>query len=180
MAVAAFFEAHRQRLAATQPLGPVLDLACGRGRHALACARAGLDTVALDLDGAHLHALQQARDAARDASWGRLDCLRADLESGHAIPLRPGSCGAVLVFRFLFRPLAPQIAALLAPGGLLVYETFTRAQRELGFGPRSDAFLLEPGELADLFPELEVQLVEEGLSLDSKPCQTARLLARRR
>jgi hypothetical protein len=85
----------------------------------------------------------------------------------------------VLVFCFLFRPLAPGIAELIAPGGLLMYETFTTRQRELGFGPRRDAFLLEPGELPGLFPQLDVLVFEEGPSQDARPSQTARLIARR-
>jgi hypothetical protein len=69
----------------------------------------------------------------------------------------------VLVFRYLWRPLAPALAALLAPGGLLVYETFTLAQEKLPHGPRNPAFLLRPGELRELFPGLRVRLFEEGL-----------------
>ena len=53
-------------------------------------------------------------------------------------------CGAILVFRFLHRPLAQDIERVLAPGGLLLYETFTTQQRELERGPRNAAFLLEP------------------------------------
>ena len=67
----------------------------------------------------------------------------------------------------------------LAPGGLLVYETFTRAQRELGYGPSRDDFLLAPGELPGLFPELEVVEYDEGLIEAPRPRHTARLLARR-
>jgi hypothetical protein len=85
----------------------------------------------------------------------------------------------VLVFRYLHRPLMPWIAGLLAPGGLLVSETFTRAQRRLGWGPARDAFLLEPGELPTLFPSLEALVYEEGPTDEPRPAETARLLARR-
>ncbi len=43
-----------------------------------------------------------------------------------------------------------------APGGLLVYETFTRRQPELGWGPKNPAFLLDDAELPTLFRGLEV------------------------
>ncbi|MGH0035545.1 MAG: class I SAM-dependent methyltransferase [Myxococcota bacterium] len=163
------------RLEDTAPLGPVLDLACGRGRHALACARRGLRGVGVDRDRARLAELTRRGDAGPRPP----DTLVADLESGLGIPFRSGSCGAILVFRFLFRPLAPEIARVLAPGGWLLYETFTTRQRELDYGPSNPAFLLEPGELPGLFPELEVVEHAEGLWGEPRPLALARLLARR-
>jgi hypothetical protein len=61
------------------------------------------------------------------------------------------------------RALAPALEALLAPGGLLVYETFTERQRELGHGPGNPAFLLTVGELPALFPGLQPLASIEGL-----------------
>lgn len=156
--------------------GPALDLACGRGRHALALAARGVRTVGLDRDPAALAAL---------ASEGRarglaLACVRADLEGGGGLPIGPGRLGVLVVSRYLWRPLAPALASALAPGGLLLYETFTRAQRELGHGPRNPAFLLAPGELARLFPGLDVLAFEEGLVEAARgPEALARLAARR-
>jgi SAM-dependent methyltransferase len=155
----------------------VLDLACGRGRHALAAAELGAATLAIDRDQTALHALHA--EAAR-RGLGALYGLRADLETPHGIPVKPGVCGAILVFRFLFRPLAPAISAALAPGGLLLYETFTVAQRALGSGPRRAEFLLEPGELRALFPELELVGYWEGRSEGPPAEHLARLAAIKR
>jgi SAM-dependent methyltransferase len=179
-----FFDAARPAIRATRALGPVLDLACGRGRHALACVADGLPTLALDRDGEALAQLMAADRAASaharaGATRAALLCACCDLEAGLGIPVRTASCGAILVFRFLFRPLADAIAEALAPGGLLVYETFTRDQRELGYGPRRDAFLLTPGELPGLFPSLEVVAYDEGLIDAPTPRHTARLIARK-
>lgn len=153
-------------------LGPLLDLACGRGRHALAAGRAGLPTLALDRDPAFLAVL--ARRAQTESL--PVSCLRFDLERGLEPPLRAGSCGAVLVFRYLHRPLAPAIERLLAPGGLLLYETFTHEQRSLAGGPRNPDFLLRTGELPGLFPGLETIASDEGLHDGSA---LARLVARK-
>ena len=172
----AWFLAQRERIAQASRLGPVLDLACGRGRHALACAENGAVTLAIDRDAGALAALAAAARASRLP----LQALRADLETGLGIPVRPGSCGVILVFRFLFRPLAPAIAEALAPGGLLVYETFTRGQRALGRGPRRAEFLLEPGELPRLFAALEPVEYREGLTGGDTPECLAQLVARRR
>jgi SAM-dependent methyltransferase len=163
------------RLRETRALGPAVDLACGRGRHALALGAAGIPALGIDRDAA---ALAELRDAARGLP-APVAGVCADLETPLGIPVRTASCGAILVFRFLFRPLATAIEAALAPGGLLVYETFTLDQRSLGYGPRNPAFLLEPGELPSLFPRLEVLATWEGRTPGPHPDALARLTARR-
>jgi SAM-dependent methyltransferase len=161
------------RIAACARGRPLLDLACGRGRNALAVAHAGLATIGLDRDPT---ALAELGERAREAGV-RVSRVRADVEAGRALPFASGSLGAVLVFRFLFRPLAREIARVLAPGGVLVYETFTSAQRALGGGPRRAAFLLEPGELRALFPQLRVLRAQEGVFDEPQPTALARLVA---
>ena len=171
----AFVLRHRALLDATTPLGPVAELACGRGRNALELARGGRTVIGIDRSASALRDLTER--AARAAL--PVQAVRADLESGAEIPLRPASCGAVVVTRYLHRSLSDALAALLAPGGLLLYETFTRDQEKLGYGPRNPAFLLEVGELPRLFPRLTVVAAEEGLFEDGRPHALARLLARR-
>jgi SAM-dependent methyltransferase len=174
----AFFARHRVALRDAARLGPIVDLACGRGRHALAAARAGLRTLAIDHNAGFLEGLASR---ARSEELP-LQCVRFDLEVGLELPVRASSCGAILVFRFLHRPLAPAIEHALAPGGVLLYETFTTAQLERGTGPRSPAFLLEPGELPRQFPGLEVLAHSEGPRLREGPEDedaTARLFARK-
>lgn len=168
------FESQTARLRSSARLGPLVDLASGRGRHALAAAELGLATVAIDRNAEFLRTLQSAANERGLA----VETVLADLETGHGIPLVSRCCGAVLVFRFLHRPLAPHISRLLIPGGVLLYETFLRSQIELGHGPKRPDFLLEPGELPSLFPELEVLAYDEGVRAGPKPEATARLAAR--
>jgi len=171
----AFLLRHRDALAATAELGPVADLACGRGRNAVELARSGRTVIGLDRSGV---ALAELRVRAAAAGAPVLP-VRTDLESGAAIPLRPGSCGAVVVVRYLHRPLCAGLARLLAPGGLLLYETFTQAQASLPYGPENPLFLLEPDELPRLFPGLAVVAAEEGFFEDGRRWALSRLLARR-
>jgi len=170
-----FFLTERERLRQAAQLGPVLDLACGRGRHALAAARDGLATLGVDRNPEFLRALAVT---AHDEKLP-LQAVRADLESGTGIPVQAGACGAILVFRFLFRELSREIVKRLCPGGLLLYETFTIHQRELGYGPSNPDFLLQPGELPSLFPELVEVYSWEGVTGGEKPWAVARLLAQR-
>ena len=67
----------------------------------------------------------------------------------------------------------------LVPGGLLLYETFTRDQPVHGWGPRRPEFLLEPGELLRLFSDLEVVHHDEAPISEPRPEASARLVARR-
>ena len=153
---------------------PCLDLACGRGRNAIALAQTGRVVVALDRNAEAL------RECAARAGSLPIRPVRSDIEQPLQIPLESGSCDAILVFRFLNRALAPEIERVLAPGGLLIYETFTLHQRELGYGPKNAAFLLDDGELPALFADLGVEFHQEGTFDSPRPMALARLIARKR
>lgn len=174
-----FFLRHVSRLAQAAEIGPLLDLACGRGRHSLAAARLGLRIVAVDRN---TNALDQLARASIECP-GEITTRQVDLET-LPLPDHPelsaDTFGAVVVFRYLHRPLSSWIQSRLAVGGILLYETFTNRQRSLGWGPTRDDFLLKAGELPNLFPGLEIEIHEEGLTQETRPAETARLLAIRR
>jgi len=133
----------------------------------------GLHCVGVDRNARHLAELQtRAREEQRPVAT-----VRADLEAAPHPPLRHDAFGAVLVFRYLHRALMPELAALLRPGGLLLYETFTLRQRTLGYGPSREEFLLRDGELPGLFPSLEVISHWEGRREGERPSFVAALAA---
>ncbi|MEE3326944.1 MAG: class I SAM-dependent methyltransferase [Myxococcota bacterium] len=149
---APLFDHYQDAIATRRPPGPIVDLACGRGRHALVAAQRLGSVIAIDRNRAFLDELGQ-----RSRPKGlRVARLQTDLETPFGIPLQAGSAGAILVFRYLHRPLAEAIEKLLAPGGWLLYETFTRAQADRASGPSRPEFLLRPDELRLMFPDLEV------------------------
>lgn len=147
----------------------VLDVAMGRGRHAIDLARAGFHVFGIDRDRA---AMRDAMNRAAAQST-HLACWCADLTS---YPLASNWFDVIVVTRYLQRDLFSSLADALVPGGTLVYETFTTAQRALGSGPTSADHLLEPGELRRAFGALEMLHYEEVAS----PEAVARLAARRR
>jgi SAM-dependent methyltransferase len=171
-----FFEEEAERVRRAVRAGPALDLACGSGRHALATAALGGRVLAMDRDPGALALLA----AAARARALPVQPLRTDLETPHGIPARTGAFALILVFRFLFSPLAPAIAAALRPGGILLYETFLEDPRPAAPGPRTAAFRLAPGELPALFPELELLHHAEGVFGPAQSPALARLVARRR
>ena len=134
---------------------PVLDVASGRGRHARAVAEAGWHVRAVDRDAAALASID-----ADGRFRGAIATDALDLEAGH-ISLGQSIYGAILVFNYLHRPLMPVLIDALAPDGVLIYETFTRAQAARGH-PRNPAFLLDKGELPRLVRPLEVVRSFEG------------------
>jgi 2-polyprenyl-3-methyl-5-hydroxy-6-metoxy-1,4-benzoquinol methylase len=127
----------------------VLDLACGTGRHALAAAGLGALVTAVDKDAASIDiGRKEAKTRGLEVSW-----IQGDI--GKSLPSL-GSFDAVLVFNYLDRERMPQIVELVAPGGLLMLETFLEAQKAFGWGPSADAHLLKSGELARLVAPLTV------------------------
>ena len=88
------------------------------------------------------------------------ELLLADLEGG-PWPLGARVFDLVVVTNYLWRPLLPAIAAAVAPGGCLLYETFARGHETLGRPSRPD-FLLQPGELLQAVKGLQVLGYESG------------------
>ena len=138
------------------PEGNALDVACGRGRHAVWLARQGFATTAIDRDPVAIAALDER--ARREQL--PITAIAHDLESG-AAALGDAVYDVIVVVHYLHRPLFPALIAALRPGGVLVYETFTVAQAVRG-RPTNPAFLLEPGELPRLVAPLHVLAAREG------------------
>lgn len=137
--------------------GKVLDVACGRGRHALLMASAGFDVDAVDRNSDAIAFLI----ATADRLGLRLTAEAVDLETEPPPELPAAAYDAVLVFNYLHRPLMPALRTCVKPGGRIFYETFTSRQGERG-QPRNPAFLLKDGELAELMAPFSVLRSREG------------------
>jgi SAM-dependent methyltransferase len=137
-----------------QPNCEVLDVACGSGRHLHWFATHGHAVFGVDQD-----------IAAAAARVPAAHLVQADIENG-PWPLRtpqgPRAFGAVVVTNYLWRPLLPTLLQSLAPGGLLLYETFASGNETVGRPARPD-FLLQPGELLRVCANLQVVAYENGL-----------------
>ena len=158
------------------PTGEALDVASGSGRNALWLAARGFNTLAIDRDALAVAALCRTAVNLRLPLRAEVVDLEGDVASG--VPGRPkrrsseggrrttevfpeAAFDVVVVVHYLHRPLFPALRAALKPGGILVYETFTRDQAQRG-KPTNPAFLLEPGELSELVAPLDVLFEREG------------------
>jgi SAM-dependent methyltransferase len=129
-------ERHVSRIA---PGAPVLDLACGSGRHVRLLAAGNHPVLAVDRDSAALSGLQ---------ALPGVETLSVDLE-GPDWPLAGRQFAGIVVTNYLWRPRLPDLLALLGPGGVLIYETFMIGNAAYG-KPSNPDFLLRPGELREV------------------------------
>ncbi len=131
--------------------GEVLDLACGKGRHAKWLAAQGWQVEAVDRDPAALAEIQGIRN---------ISTRQADLESGNW-PYVGHHFHGVVVSRYLHRPLLPLLVDALHDGGVLIYETFMLGHECLG-KPQNPDFLLRRSELLEAFSQLSLVAFEQG------------------
>ena len=147
--------------------GSVLDIACGSGRHARYLAARGCQVLAVDIDAVALAGLTGVENVST---------LEADLEGA------PWLCvgrqfDAVIVTRYLHRPLLQAMVGALAPRGVLIYETFAVGNERYG-RPRNPEFLLQPGELLEAVRgQLQVLAFEDMYFDDPKPAMMQRICA---
>jgi SAM-dependent methyltransferase len=145
----------------------VLDLACGNGRHARLFAARGCVVTAVDRDPECGVALREVRN---------VHFVCADLEAA-PWPF-VSTFDAIVVTNYLHRPLAGALLAALAPGGLLIYETFAAGNEAFG-RPSNPDYLLAPRELLDtLGAGLRVLAFEDGYVASPKPAIVQRMAAR--
>jgi SAM-dependent methyltransferase len=150
------------------PGRPVLDLACGSGRHSLVFLAGGHPVTAVDRDLSGIAAL-----AARPG----LTVLEIDLETGAPWPFGAGSFGGVVVTNYLHRPILAGIVAAVEPGGALIYETFAAGNEAFG-KPTNPDFLLQPGELLEAVRgRLEVVAYEHRIVSQPRQAKIQRLAA---
>lgn len=136
--------------------GRALDIAAGAGRHSIALARRGLAVDAVDISIQGLRLLQRRAEPALS-----IQPIVLDLERGW---LPPGPYQVIVNFFYLERAVWPLIEEGLAPGGWLIFETFTVEQLIL---PNKKyvrrEFLLERNELGEAFEFLDMVYYDEGI-----------------
>jgi 2-polyprenyl-3-methyl-5-hydroxy-6-metoxy-1,4-benzoquinol methylase len=145
----------------------LLDFACGSGRHSRLAADRGFRVLAVDRDEGLLDSVQHRNTEVR----------AEDLESGRW-SFSAERFEVIVVANFLHRPRLPLLAALLAPGGRLVYETFALGNQAYG-KPSRPAFLLKPEELFLVARRAGLQVVafEQGFVASPRSALVQRVAA---
>ncbi len=122
--------------------GDALDVACGLAANARFLADRGLTAHAWDVSDVAIEQIDHPGVIA----------TKRDVETH---PPGPDAFDVIVVSRFLDRPLCGHLARSLRVGGLLYYQTFVKDKPD-GVGPSNPSFLLDRGELLDLFAGLNV------------------------
>lgn len=146
--------------------GSVLDVACGHGRHMRWFAQAGHPVTGVD---------RSPEAVAAVADLGRV--VQADIEQG-PWPFPDERFDAVVVTNYLWRPLMDTLLDSVAPGGVLIYETFADGNGTVGKPSRPD-FLLRTGELLQVCASMRIVAFEDGF-LDRPERFVQRIVALRK
>jgi SAM-dependent methyltransferase len=142
--------------------GPVLDLACGAGRHARLFAERGFEVFAVDREDQVLP--------------GSIHFVKTNLEDGSPWPFAGKRFAAVVVTNYLYRPLFLRLVESLDEAGVLIYETFMLGNERYG-KPSNPNFLLRPGELLEAFASLSAVAFEQGMLERPKKAVVQRICA---
>jgi len=146
--------------------GLALDIACGRGRHSLFLAQNEFEVDALDISGVALENIENCAN---------IYPREVDFDTHK---LTPNCYDLIVCTYFLDRDIIEDIYNSLAPNGVLIYETFVSHENNEFQNSR---FLLQKGELKELFSNLEAIYYEEWLDdKDSKINHKASLVAIKR
>ena len=143
-----------------KPQGVVLDVACGRGRHAHWFYERNYALALVDISQDAINSIAKIIPLP----GGRCELVVADIENG-PWPFAGRQFDAVVVTNYLWRALMPTLLASLGPGGVLIYETFTQGNETVGKPSRPD-FLLRTGELLEVCSGLRIVAFEEGFHAD--------------
>ncbi len=131
--------------------GLALDIACGTGRHSIFLAQNDFEVDALDISSTALENIQNCANIyPREVDF-----------DNHK--LTTNCYDLVVCTYFLDRDIIEDIYNSLAPNGVLIYETFLSHENNQF---QNGKFLLQKGELKELFRDLDIIFYEEWL--DSK------------
>lgn len=158
----ALLRTHLNTIGEAAQRGPVLDLACGKGRNGLYLLNNAIPIVFADRNAEALNYVeQQLQDPALAAVKELATLWPVDFETEPLAQLKKNSFAAIMVFRYLHRPLMASLKKAILPGGLVIYETFTVDQPQFG-RPKNPEFLLQAGELEEYFSGWEILHQFEG------------------
>ena len=110
------------RLAGVANDSPILDVACGSGRNALALAQLGCTVICLDKDIARIKALRRRLLKNFPSTAARLIPQKIDLLED-SWPFGPSCVGSILNIHFFRKQLLQQFGNSIAVGQYLLLET---------------------------------------------------------
>lgn len=175
-------ERHLSTIKDVAQAGPVLDLACGKGRNGLYLVRNNIPVTFADISAAALNSVQQQlEDPVFNITRQLATLWSVDFATNPQQQFKKDSFAGIMVFRYLHRPLMASLKDAIIPGGLIIYETFTVGQPQFG-RPKNPEFLLQESELNDYFCDWKILHQFEGRFENyagENPAAIAQIVARK-
>jgi SAM-dependent methyltransferase len=156
----------------------VLDYACGRGRHIRFLENFGCQILGMDCDQEAIDHLSKSINLSKP---DQVELRYVDLELDLFAIQSQEKFAAVVVTNYLYRPHLLNLIEVIAPKGLLIYETFAIGNEIFG-KPSNPDYLLVDNELIELVMHKEnfKVLAFEHLKIDDpKPAIVQRICAMR-
>jgi len=137
-----------QKYSTLVPPGPVLDLACGKGRHGRYFLELGYPVTFIDKDISGVADLTTHNNSPHNNANALL--IKYDLEKNNPWPFSPNQFSGIVITNYLYRPLFPTLITTIKPDGIIIYKTFTTGNEQFG-RPTNPDFLLKENELRAAF-----------------------------
>lgn len=142
-----------------------LDVACGSGRDSVYLANKGWSMTSVDHSSSALERLRLLAKTNQQSIDDRQLCLEQGIQCLSSIK----ACySAIVVVRYLHRPLFEPLKSLIAPKGFIIYQTFLRGSEQFG-SPKNPRYLLKQGELAQRFCDFKIHKDHVEYLADGRP-----------
>lgn len=142
-----------------------LDLACGSGRDSVFMSINGWSMTSVDYKKSSLDKLNDFSAQHNQ----KISTLSIDLENDFSqILALKQQFDAIILVRYLHRPMLSHLEQIIKKNGFIVYQTFMQGCEKFG-SPKNPRFLLKKGELAEIFSDFKVVLDQVVYLQDGRP-----------
>ena len=131
------------------PKGRALDIAMGEGRNAVFLAKKGFLVEGVDISHVGLRKAQML--AAENGV--KIRTVNADLST---YKIKKNAYDVIANFYYYQKDLFDKIKAGLRPGGIVIYESYTKEHQKISKTDWLEKHLLKKGELREAFSDLEI------------------------
>ena len=138
--------------------GKALVLAMGEGRNAVYLAENGFDVTGVDISEVGIEKCERLAEE-RGVVVNSIVADLTDYDMGKE------QYDLITNFYFYDRSILPRVIDSLKPGGIIIFETYSRDHpRHSKFGPKNPDYLVNPNELLEVFKSFRILFYEDTVT----------------
>ena len=138
--------------------GKALVLAMGEGRNAVYLAENGFDVTGVDISEVGIEKCERLAEE-RGVVVNSVVADLTDYDMGKE------QYDLITNFYFYDRSILPSVIESLKPGGIFIFETYSRDHpKHSKFGPKNPNYLVKPNELLEIFKSLRILYYEDTVT----------------